>query len=605
MTKQKKSYEFGLFRLDVAERRLLREGKPVPVAPKVFETLLVLVERPGLLVAKDELMSHLWPDSFVGDAALARNISDLRRALGESTDGQSYIETVPKSGYRFTAGVREIGLEDGELMLQRRTRSRVVVEEEIERDIRSIAVLPFRQLGANEGNEHLGLGLADALITRLSNIHQIAVRPTSAVLKYAASAHDPISAARELKVEAVLDGGIQRSGDRVRVTVQLIGLSAEAALWAGTFDEKFTDLFAVEDSISERVAQSLTFKLTGEEERLLAKRYTENTEAYQLYLKGRYYWNKRTGEGLYKGIEYFEEATRSDPNYALAYAGLADCYSKLGDVGIAAIPPKVAFSKAKLAAERALELDSSLAEAHASMGHLHLHHYDWLAAEKSVKRAIELSPNYATAHHWYAYVCALTGDPDGAIIQIKRAVELDPVSLIISTDLGELLYFARRFDEAVVQYGKVLEMDPNYFQAHHHLARAYEQKGMYAEAIEEFNRAIAISNCNSDTLASLAHCYAVSGRTREALDLLAQLHRLREDTYVSQYDLALVYLALGEEEKALEWLDNAFEEQSGWMAFLGVDPRLDPLRTKQGFRSLLRLTGLDNAIRNNTNARNT
>ena len=594
MTKpQLTSYEFGAFRLDVAERRLLRDGKPVPLTPKVFDTLLALVENSGRLVAKDQLMSRLWPNTFVEEATLARNVSDLRKALGESPDGLKFIETVPKSGYRFCATVREIGLDEPALILQRRTRLRTVVEEETEADVRSIAVLPFKLLGTDAPEEHLGLGLTDALITRLSNIRQIAVRPTSAVLKYDGRDHDTVSAGRALEVEAVLDGAIQRSGDRVRVTVQLVSVSTEASLWARKFDEMFTDLFSVEDSISEHVATALMLKLTGEERKLLGRRHTENSQAYELYLTGRYHWNKRTAEGLERSIQCFSRAIELDARYPLPYAGLADSYTFLGDVGLPALEPKEAFSKGKQAAMKALETDGSLAEAHTSLAHIHMHCYEWAEARDEFDRALELSPNYAHAHQLYAFYLAFNGRLPEANVEIRQALKLDPLSLPINGDVGVIHYFAREYDQAIDQYRKTLDLDSSFDRAHFWLAAAYEQKKMYEEAIAEYTIAIELSRGFLEAHASLGHAYAGGGRRDEALRILEELSQESSGRNVSSYDLAIINLGLGDNDSAIKWLCRACEEHAGWMIYLTVDPRLDPLCAEPQFGELLRRVGFE------------
>jgi TolB-like protein/Flp pilus assembly protein TadD len=588
MTKQQKaSYEFGPFRLDAAERRLLRNGEPVGLAPKVFDTLLAMIESSGLLVEKDELMARLWPDTFVEEATLARNISDLRKVLGESSGEARYIETVPKSGYRFLAEVRLVHSPDSTIIVERRTRSRVVVEEELEPGVRSIAVLPFKSLNANDADDYLALGLADALITRLSNIRQIAVRPTSAVMKYVGTRHDPAAAGRDLGVEAVLDGAIQRCGERIRVTVQLVSAGSENPLWAAQFDERFTDVFAVEDSISAQVALALTLKLTGEEVKLLGKRYTDNSDAYELQLKGRYYWNKRSEEALHKAVDCFDQAVEIDPNYALAYAGLSDCYTKLGDVGVTAIPPREAFARARRAALTALKIDSSLVEVHASLGHLEMHHLRWVDAEREFKRAIELNPNYAPAHQWYAYFMAFHRRFNEALEKIEVARKLDSLSLPIIDSVGEFLYFARRDDEAIEQFHKALDMDPNFLPSRIHLGRAYEQAAMFSEAEAQFINARQITGESIDALAALGHTYAMSANPGAALDVLAQLTELSNQRYVSPYDVALIHAALSEIDEAFRWLEKGYDERVEWMIYANVDPRLDPLRADARFSDLI------------------
>lgn len=458
--------------------------------------------------------------------------------------------------------------------------------------INSLAVLPFKPLVAESRDEALELGMADALITRLSHLRQIHVLPTSSVRKYAALEQDPLAAGRELKVDSVLDGSLQRVGDRIRVTVQLVRVKDGSALWAETFDEKFSDIFAIEDSISRRVVTGLMLTLTGEEKKQLTKRYTENTEAHQLYLKGRYYWNKRTEEGLKKGIEYFNQAIEKDPGYALAYAGLADCYWLMGS-GAAWLSPLVGASKGKAAALKALQIDETVAEAHTSLAAITLFYdWDWSGAEQQFKRAIELNPRYATAHHWYAFYLTLMGRPDEGIAEIKRAQELDPLSLIISTDFGFLLYFARRYDEAMEQLRNVIEMDPHFTTAHVRLGQVYEQKAMYEEAVAEFQKAVTLSPEGSYLYLArtyvLARTYALLGNRDEAVRILHEATKLSKKRHISPYAIALIYAGLGEKDRAFAWLERAYAERSNWLVGLKVDPRVDNLRSDPRFAELLR-----------------
>jgi TolB-like protein/Flp pilus assembly protein TadD len=403
----------------------------------------------------------------------------------------------------------------------------------------SIAVLPFRLLSNEASDEYLGSGMADALITKLSNIRQITVRPTSAVIKYAAkgNAQDPLAAGRELGVDSVLEGTIQRAGERVRVTVQLISVRESVPLWAHSFDERFTDIFTVQDSISAQVADALTLKLTGEEQKLLAKRYTDNVEAYQSYLRGRYFMNKRNEEGLRKGIGYFTEAIEKEPGYALAYAGLADAYSVLGFYQFDKLAPEESFQRAKAAALKALELDETLAEAHASLALARVDvDHDEAGAEREYRRAIELNPNYATAHHWYSDFLAALDRQDEAMAEIRRALELDPLSLVINATLGERLFYARRYDEALIQLHKTLEMDDGFGPAHYLLGLTYEQKGMYLESIAELNRARELSGGSPWMVAALGHSLAMAGRRAEAQQVLVELKQLSARMQVSPYD---------------------------------------------------------------------
>ena len=570
-------YEFGPFHIDTAEQLLLRDGRPVQLTQKAFDTLIALVENRGRLLEKDELMRIIWPDAFVEEANLANNISLLRKILGDRADNRLYIETIPRRGYRFVASVKE--LENGSQ------------KDEAIAAVRSIAVLPFKPLNPDDGDEYLGLGIADALITRLGNIRKIIVRPTSAVRKYTGLEQDPVEAGRELRVESVLEGGIQRSGERIRVTVQLVDISNSAPLWADKFDEKFTDIFTVQDSISEKVAGSLMLKLTSEERRLLTKRYTENTEAYRLYLQGLHYKNKGTKDSALKAIEYFNHAIEIDPHYALAYTGLAGSYCWLSHVYS---DPRETAPKAKAAAERALELDDSLAEAHTSLARLSISYdWNWPAAEREYLRAIELNPNYAEAHQWYGFYLTVMGRFDEAIREIDRAQELDPLSFMRSAFRGWSLYFARRYDEAIEQFRKLVEMDPNFHMAYWGLGMAYDEKGEFSEAIAEFQKALSTPDGGgAEMITRLGHVYATSGKKEEAQRLLAELEEMSARRYVSPMLMARIHTGLDEKERAFEFLERAFTERSPWMVYLKVDPVFDNLRSDPRFANLVRRMGL-------------
>ena len=457
--------------------------------------------------------------------------------------------------------------------------------------LKAIAVLPFKPISKEGRDEYLELGMADALITRLSNIKQVVVRPTSAARRYMELETDPVIAGREMRVEAVLEGNIQRLTDRIRVTTRLVRVEDGSALWAGTFDERFTDIFAVQDSISEKVAAALALKLTGEEKERLAKRYTENTGAYHLYLKGRYYWNKRATDALRKSIDCFYQAIEIDPNYALAYSGLADAYTFLGDVGITAMSPREAFVKGRGAATKALKIDDELAEAHASLGHLNMHNFQWADASRELRRAIELKPNYATTHQWYAFYLIFTGAADEALKEIAHAQWLDPLSQPINADVAELYFYAGQCDRAIEQYRKTLEIDPQYHRAHLNLGRVYEHLGMRREAFEEFEAAQASFDC-PEILAAHAHAHATFGNRAEALRLLAKLGEIAKRDYVSPYDMAVIHVGLGELDRAFEWLDRGYEERSGWMIYVTVDPQLAPLRSDARYKELVRRIGL-------------
>lgn len=580
-------YEFGPFRLNVTEGLLLCEGRPVPLTPKALAILSLLVRKSGSLVEKSELMETVWPDTFVEESNLTQNIFTLRKLLGRDAHGRSYIETVSRRGYRFMAEVREFRDEG---LPRAATDDGVSPPGGGQHALTSIAVLPFSLLGEGSEDEYLKLGMADALITRLSNIRQIVLRPTSAVRKYVSHEQDSIRLGQKLGVDAVLEGTIRRRGEHVRITVQLVSVREETTLWAESFNEKFTDIFAVEDSISEQVAAALILKLTSDEKRRLTKHYTEDVEAYQAYLKGRYFWNKRTGEGVRKGGECFRRAIELDPLYALAYAGLADSYNVLGIYSASA--PRETFTKARAAAVKALEIDDTLAEAHTSLACV-LHHldWDWAGAEREYRRALELNPDYATTHHWYANYLMTMGRHAEAMEEMRRAQRLDPLSPIIEANIGNHLYYTRRYDEAIEHFRKMLEMEPDFYGTHSNLGGAYEQKGMHEEAISEFEKALALDD-NLSTRAWLGHAYAIAGKTAAAHEVINDLKERAESRYISPYDIAMIYVGLGEREQAFAWLDRAYEDRSDSLVWLKIDPRLDSIRSDPRLIDLTERVGL-------------
>jgi serine/threonine protein kinase/cytochrome c-type biogenesis protein CcmH/NrfG len=451
--------------------------------------------------------------------------------------------------------------------------------------VKSIAVLPFKPLISGSRDEALEMGMADTLITRLSNIKQIIVRPTSAVRKYGGLDQDPIAAGREQRVDAVLDGNIQKSGEQIRVTVRLVRVGDGHQLWVDTFDEKFTDIFALQDSISERVAEKLAIRLSREERTLLTKHYTENTEAYQLYLKGRYVQGNRTEEGIKKGIEYFRQAIEKDPGHALAWADLARTYKSTSYYGI--FPPSESHPRSKEAVRKALEIDKTLAEAHMVLATiLEGSDWNWQAAEEEFRLAIELKPNDASAHHLYGLFLERRGRLEQAKVEMAQALELDPVSLIINKNVGDPFYYMRQYDEAIEQYRKTLELDPNFFLAHLWLGMSYEQKGMYEEAITEFQNARS-SDGNPAILGALGHVYAVSGNRGEAENITKELNGLSK-RYVAPYHIAMIYVGLQKKDVAFKWLEEAYQGRDEWLLYLKIDPRLDSLRSDPRFVDLLR-----------------
>ncbi|HVQ36391.1 MAG TPA: winged helix-turn-helix domain-containing protein [Pyrinomonadaceae bacterium] len=581
-------YQFGPFCFDAGERVLLREGRLVPLPAKALSTLLVLISNSGHLVEKNMLMEELWPDDIVEEGNLAQHIFMLRRALGETTEDPKYIETVPRRGYRFVASVRGARLDTAELPHNGTEQANLRQDTSaLAADIQSIAVLPFETIGGETHDEYLGLGIADALITKLSNLKRLTVRPTSAVRN--AVKGDPVSAGSDLKVATVLEGSIQQRDEYIRVTVQLVSVRDGATLWAERFDEKSTSIFAIEDSISEQVARALAVKLTVEERTQLVKRYTENTRAHQAYLKGRYFLEKRTQEGLAKGIEYFELAIGVDPNYALAHAGLADCYGMLGIYDV--IPPKECMPKVKETALKALSIDPNLAEAHSALGRARMIEWDWSGAEQSFKLAIDLNATSPTARTLYSLYLRLLRRFDESIAQGRKAEECDPTSAGRLSTIGGTLYCARRYDEAIEELRRALELDSGNGIAHFYLGRIYVQKHMYKEAIAEYERTNLFGK-GQEVLAHLGYVYAVSGRKEAARKALAELEEISNRDYVPPYFKALVYAGLDEKEMAFECLESAHQEHDLNLSSLAIDPLMDNLRGDRRVTSLLQRTGL-------------
>lgn len=576
--KAKLFYEFGPFRVAVADRLLLHNGEVMPLGPKVFDTLLALLERRGQVVEKDELIEILWPDSFVEEGSLTQNISLLRRALGETSQGSNYIETLPRRGYRFVAQVKEI------------SEANVAPQAEPGAAPKSIAVLPFKPLSPDGSDAHLGLGMTDTLITRLSNLSRITVRPTSAVLRYAGIEQDPLAAGHELKVEAVLEGSLRRAGERIRVTVQLVSVAEQRPLWAGKFDEHFTDIFAVEDSISERVAAALMLQLSAVERRLLTQRPTTNAEAYQLCLKGRYLFSHQTEEGVRRAIEYYQRAIEQDTGYALAYAWLADAYCWLSHFYV---PPKEAMPKASAAALRALTLDETLAEAHTALALVQMwYEWDFAVAESEFKRALMLNPNYAIARLWYSFLLTALGRFDEGLREARLALALEPLSNFINSGAGFPFYHARQYDMALEQASRMIELEPNSWVGHWLLGEVNIQLGKLAEASAALQKAVTMSAGGAEMIALLSYAYAAAGECGEARRVLAELQELSERRYVSPYYIAAIHVGLGETERAFECLEQAYEDRSEWLVWARVEPRLDALRADPRFDELLRRTGL-------------
>jgi TolB-like protein/DNA-binding winged helix-turn-helix (wHTH) protein/Flp pilus assembly protein TadD len=613
---------FEPFELDLSSGELSKRGRRIRIQPLPSQVLALLLERPGQVVTREELHRNLWTtDTFVDfEAGLNTAIKKLREALGDSPDSPRFIETLPRRGYRFvaavnqasegpgpeaasrprdvpiaspsgTSGWRAAGMATAGLALVAATVASLTLsgrrplgpEALSHARIQSIAVLPFKAL-AGRSDPSLELGMADALITKLSNIRQIVVRPTGSVLKYSGTGNDPLAAGRELNVDAVLDGTVQQADDRIRVTARLVSVQDGRALWGEQFDESWTQIFTVQDSISERVVRALTLELSGRERERLTRRDTENLDAYRAYLLGRYHLNRRTPDGVTKAGAYLEKAITLDPTYALAYSGLADSYALIP--AYTGGPPKDPFAKARAAALKAVQLDGIAAEPHASLAFIRVHYdFDWPGAEREFKRALELNPNYATAHQWYAgsYLSLVERRSD-AIAEAKRALELDPLSLIINAALGRCYYYAHLYDDAIEQYHRTLEIDRHFGAGHLFLAKAYAQTGKYEQALTELREA------NGETVEAKAvsgYAYAASGQRAQATRVLNELLELAQHQYVPRYHIATIYAGFDDRQQALTWLEKAYEERDQWLCQLKVEPMFDRLRGNQRFQALV------------------
>jgi DNA-binding winged helix-turn-helix (wHTH) protein/TolB-like protein/Tfp pilus assembly protein PilF len=615
-------YEFGPFRLDPEERLLTRDGEAVPLTPKVFETLLLLVERAGHVVRKDELISHLWPDTFVEESSLTQNVSLLRKALGEGAAGQQFVETVPKLGYRFVAEVstaepnvggedaaRDVAQGDGPPVAAPArppaTRARPYLVAACVLlvclslgvylwrrgggaggEVGTVAVLPFKTLGAEADDELLGLGMADALILRLGSLERPRVLPTSSVFKYKGHEGDALAAGGELGVDAVLDGTVQRAGGRVRVTAQLVRLGDGRTLWAGTFERPYDDIFALQDSMAEQLTASLAPHFGEAPARgLPARRLTKSTEAYEAYLLGLNFWNRRTRAGMAKAVEYLSEAVARDPDFALAHALLADCFF-LGAMREMETPRREELlGRARASARRALELDETVAEAHAVVAGVKTLEEDYETAAREYGRALELNPNFATGRVRFGHFLYTRGRLDEAVAEMRRARELDPLSPTTNGALSFMLMIARDNVEALKYARRAHELEPDAVENITTLGEIYVANGMFDEALQMFRLLEAHDAPLARQMVTFAHLAA--GRREEGRAMLAELLRSPDAARVPYYNLVVLYGMLGEADTALGWMERVNPSTYN-LALLKTDPQLDPLRTDPRFDETLR-----------------
>jgi len=628
---------FGVFELDLRAGELRKHGLRVRLQEQPFQVLSMLVAHHREVVTREELQKRLWPaDTFVDfDHGLNKAVNKIREALGDSAESPRFVETVARRGYRFLADVKAAdgspvrspdlathplpaaGARDrqdlsGKLARLRHRLPSLAWKISVfallvlavafatwklhswnrrASVIRSLAVLPLESLSNDASQDYFADGMTDELISDLGQISTLRVISRTSVMAYKHVRKPLPQIARELNVDAVVEGTVLRSGDRVRITAQLIEASSDKHLWSQSYEGEFRDTLSLQNKVATAIADQIRIELNPQEQAALKKIGVVDPDAYESYLKGRYFWNKRTADGLKVALAYFNQAIEEDSKYAKAYSGLADTYSLLGDWQYAVMTPKEALPKAKTAAIKALELDNMLGEAHNSLAFC-LDAFDWDldSAGKEFRRAIELNPGYATAHHWYAWHLSLSGRYEQAIAEMRKAENLDPLSLIINADLAELLVIAHSYDESIRQSRKTIEMDPNFALAHNQLAQAYLQKKMPEEAVQEFQKAVQLSGGSPTTTANLARAYVASGKRNEAVELLSDLKRRSSPGYSDASEIAAIYASLGDTDQAMAWLEKAYEQRFNPGVLLR--PGYDPLRSDRRFQGLLRRVGL-------------
>jgi TolB-like protein/DNA-binding winged helix-turn-helix (wHTH) protein/Flp pilus assembly protein TadD len=628
---------FGVFELDLRAGELRKHGLRVRLQEQPFQILAMLLEHADEVVTREELQKKLWPeDTFVDfDHGLNKAISKIREALGDSAESPRFVETVARRGYRFLAEVKPAdatAVRSPELATQfdlepgSSDRANLVGKSGKPKElrpslawkipafvlllltvplaawklhswnrpspvIRSLAVLPLESLSNDPSQDYFADGMTDELIADLGQISALRVISRTSVMAYKHARKPLPQIARELSVDAVVEGTVLRSGDQVRITAQLIEASSDKHLWSQSYEGELRDTLALQNQVARAIADQIRISLNPQEQAALKTVKVVNPEAYESYLKGRYFWNKRTADGLKVALAYFNQAIEVDPKYAQAYSGLADTYALLGDWQYAVMTPKEALPKAKAAAIKALELDSALGEAHNSLAFC-LDGFDWDfdSAGGEFRRAIELNPGYATAHHWYSWHLALVGNYDEAVVEMRKAENLDPLSLIINADLAELLVLAHSYDESIRQSRKTIEMDPNFALAHNQLGQAYLQKQMLDDAVAELEKAAQLSGGSPTIIANLARAYAQSGKRNGAVKLLGDLKKRSSPGYSRASEIAVIYVSLGDSGQAMSWLERSYEERFNPGALLR--PGFDPLRSDPRFQDLERRIGL-------------
>ena len=565
---------FGDFEADPRSGQLRHRGSKVKLADQSFRILSLMLEHPGEVVTRDELRKELWPeDTFVDfEAGMNSAIKRLRDALGDSADNPCFVETLPRRGYRFIAPVER-------------------ADWELPARIESLAVLPLENLSGDPAQDFFVDGMTDALITRLAQIGALRVTSRTSALCYKGTRKPLPEVARELKVDAIVEGTVTRSGGRVRITAQLVHGPSDRHLWARQYERDATDILLLQAEVARAIADEIQVQLTPQEQARLASARFVNPKAYETYLRGRFHWDKRTEEGMRKGLELFQEALTQDPSYALSHVGVAECYNMLAFWGAGA--PHDVSVKANAAAGKALEIDDNVAEGHAARGWIHFtYDSDWAGAERELRRAIELNPGYATAHQWYSHLLVYQGRHAEAFARVQRTLELDPLSLVMNSNGAAIYLLARRHDEAIERARRTLELDPHFAPPYLWLGWALGQRGLHEEALGALSQAVQRSGNGPRYLSGLGHGLAIAGHRAEALKALAQLDELARHRYVSAYDFAVIHAGLAEEDQAFTWLHKACEERSTWLALINADSRFDPFHSHPEFQAVVRKVGL-------------
>lgn len=586
-------YQFDSFLLDQTEGVLLHGRKPVALTPRVFDLLSVLVESAGHLVTKGTLLEKVWPDTFVEEANLSVNIAILRKLLRRKAGGSQYIETVRKRGYRFVAKVLELEGENA-LNVLRHEPETVLVVPQVSRHglsgFNSLAVLPFENESKDPDAEYLADGLTESIINSFSHLEDFRVLGRNTVFRYKARSADPQRIGEDLGVRSLLTGRILRLGDQVIIRAEVVDVKGGWQIWGEQYHRKLSDLLMIQEEIAGEISKNLRLRLSVDEKRQLTKRYTDSPAAYHFYLRGRYHWNKYANKGLSTAIEYFRKAIDEDPLYALAYVGISDSYYRLSNLYS---PTAEAMPKAKAAALKALEMDDTLAEAHAALGSAFMFYdWDWPSARREFSRAIELNPGCAIAHQRLAYYFNLRGSFAEALHEYELALYLDPLSPAIASGVALEFFLMGDYEQAIHQAEKSLEIDPTYHPTHYLLGWVHKRRGDFAKAVDSFER-VTILDDSSLYLAALGHAYGLSGDHTKALTILDQLEKRSKHQYVSSYCKALVHVGLGEKDLAFQWLERAFEERSEMILWMKIGADCDSLRSDPRFHNLLRRCGLE------------